>query len=164
MECILVITATAFFLRKGHFKTNLKIYNWWNLMCLAVEGNERLGLILLSLAPSFLINALCLLGSLSPKWSSCCSHCLSRAARLQRDFHWEQALMQMIFGRLGKSPCSLCSGFCARESWQPHLDSQLRLCQDPGHVGSADSLQNALGLGLGSTGEPEGQQAGGPLP
>lgn len=37
------------FHRKGHFKTNLKIYNWWNLICLAVEGNERLGLILFNL-------------------------------------------------------------------------------------------------------------------
>lgn len=52
---------------KGHFKINLKIYNWWNLTCLAVGGNERLRLILFSLALSFLISALSLLVSLEPR-------------------------------------------------------------------------------------------------
>lgn len=56
------------FLWKGHFKINLKTCNWWNLTFLAVSGNERLRLILFSLAPSFLINALSLRFLQSSKW------------------------------------------------------------------------------------------------
>lgn len=130
------------FLRKGHFKSNLKICNWWNLMCLEVEGNEWLGLIISLLAPSFLINAPCLLGSREPKMKQlCCSHCLSGASGCRGvcvgSKHWCTWFWVIQAGALAPY-----------ESWRPHLDSQPRPCRDPGHVGSADSLQMPSAWGV----------------
>lgn len=49
-----------FFPSEGHFKIHVKIRNSWNLAFLAAGGSRRSGLILFSLAPSYLISALSL--------------------------------------------------------------------------------------------------------
>jgi len=106
------------FLWKGHFQINFQTCNWWNLTFLAVSGNGRLGLIHLSLAPSFLIIALSFAG-------------FSRA--VNESALWSSGSSSALEGGHGREGFALGASPDINDFWQfwckSLLIAQLVLCQ-----------------------------------